>query len=397
MRDQQDGRRDAVAPQQADADAGPDRKGWDERNHIPKAERVAAEERIPRECRRAGHREYHQQRRLRSRPQAGDQHGCRTSRAAQQHAVAVQVVAGPPDRPDRLERPPGVRVVRHVESVGHEPLPDRQPALEKKRHARSGGKRRECGNPTGGRRKRQSPAPEGEPGDDQRSDGDRPGLVAGEARGCHRQAGGRPGAGGVGADPSAQQRDRQRGQAEQERLGHGRGLEVENVGIQCHHREARECGCPRARRVQDQSCAGVRHHAERQHGQRDGRRPSPVARVDLNGEQVQDVGQRQPDGADLRPAWRQAVNDPASHHQMGLGVVVAERQAGPGIEPGRRSPKEHGEKPGDPGRAFDAAAMGWWRGIGYTQWTLDTHSSVLPQRMSRQTSLERADGRTGLA
>ena len=49
--------------------------------------------------------------------------------------------------------------------------------------------------------------------------------------------------------------------------------------------------------------------------------------VDLHWQCVQKMRQRQPHRADLFPAWRQAVEDAARHHEVGLGVVVAQRQA----------------------------------------------------------------------
>ena len=43
------------------------------------------------------------------------------------------------------------------------------------------------------------------------------------------------------------------------------------------------------------------------------------------------MGQREPDGADLLPSRRQAVDDPARDDEMAASVVVAERQAEPVI------------------------------------------------------------------
>jgi len=47
----------------------------------------------------------------------------------------------------------------------------------------------------------------------------------------------------------------------------------------------------------------------------------------LNGQGIQQVGKRQPHGADLLPAGRQAVEHSPRDDEMTAGVVVAERQA----------------------------------------------------------------------
>ncbi len=82
------------------------------------------------------------------------------------------------------------------------------------------------------------------------------------------------------------------------------------------------------------------------------------------------VRQRQPDGADLLPAWRQAVEDAAGDNEMGAGVVVAERQAGMGIEQRGAEADERGREPehggGGPrrraGKRRGGIADGWRRG-----------------------------------
>ena len=56
--------------------------------------------------------------------------------------------------------------------------------------------------------------------------------------------------------------------------------------------------------------------------------PVRYERVDLDRQHVEQVRQRQPDGADLLPAGRQAVEDPPRDDEVRARVVVAERQAG---------------------------------------------------------------------
>ena len=55
-----------------------------------------------------------------------------------------------------------------------------------------------------------------------------------------------------------------------------------------------------------------------------GERARAVQEVDLHRQRVDQMGQRQPDGADLLPARRDVVDDAARDDEMRLGVVVAE-------------------------------------------------------------------------
>ena len=59
---------------------------------------------------------------------------------------------------------------------------------------------------------------------------------------------------------------------------------------------------------------------------RDRRAAGAIRPVALHGQQVEEVRQRQPDGADLPPARREAVDDAARDDQMRARVVVTERQ-----------------------------------------------------------------------
>ena len=58
---------------------------------------------------------------------------------------------------------------------------------------------------------------------------------------------------------------------------------------------------------------------------RDRERAGAVEEIDLHRERVEEMRQRQPHGADLLPARRQAVEDAPRDDEVRLGVVVAER------------------------------------------------------------------------
>jgi len=61
----------------------------------------------------------------------------------------------------------------------------------------------------------------------------------------------------------------------------------------------------------------------------------------LHRNRVEQVGQRQPDGADLLPAGRDAVGDPARDDEVTARVVVAERETEALVEQrGQRTPRE---------------------------------------------------------
>ena len=68
-------------------------------------------------------------------------------------------------------------------------------------------------------------------------------------------------------------------------------------------------------------------HGERRDRDRDGRRAGAIPRIDLNRERVEKMGQRQPHGANLLPARRDAVDDAPRDDEMAARVVVAEREA----------------------------------------------------------------------
>jgi hypothetical protein len=74
------------------------------------------------------------------------------------------------------------------------------------------------------------------------------------------------------------------------------------------------------------------------------KRAGPIEHVDLRRDHVEQVGQRQPHGADLLPARNEAVEDPPRHHEVRAGVVVAERKAVVGVVERRRASGEKHER-----------------------------------------------------
>ena len=155
---------------------------------------------------------------------------------------------------------------------------------------------------------------------------DRPGFVAGHARGHEREPRRRRPARRAAIEPLRGQRDRQQGRAEEQRFGHRRALEIEHVRVGEEQRGAGESAGDRSGASDDErrECPGADGH--RRDGDRDRRRARPVPRVHLDGNHVQDVGEGKPDGADLLPARHEAVEDAAGDHEVGPRVVVRERE-----------------------------------------------------------------------
>ena len=71
---------------------------------------------------------------------------------------------------------------------------------------------------------------------------------------------------------------------------------------------------------------------------------------------MDEVGQRQPDGADLLPPRGEAVDHPPGHHQVRLGVVVGEDD--PLAQPPQPRRRARGGKPSDrAGAAVDEGML----------------------------------------
>ena len=90
--------------------------------------------------------------------------------------------------------------------------------------------------------------------------------------------------------------------------------------------------------------------------QQRGERAGAVEDVHLCRQDLNQVGERQPDGADLLPSGCDAVDDAAGDDEMRLGVVVAEDEALAEVEDPR------GE-PGAAARPRRAAALDVVRGL----------------------------------
>src|SRR5262249_16612642 len=71
---------------------------------------------------------------------------------------------------------------------------------------------------------------------------------------------------------------------------------------------------------------GSRRDRVRRDRDRDGGRAGAIEEIDLHGKRVQQVRERQPHGADLLPAGRDAVGDPPRDDEVAARVVVAERE-----------------------------------------------------------------------
>ena len=172
---------------------------------------------------------------------------------------------------------------------------------------------------------RQPPA--GERRERQRRRRERPRLVARQARAASASAAARR-AGRCGRPAQASSAEhRQHQQREQQRLGHRRRLQVEQVRIEREQgggRSPRHASPWRAARCGARPSTRAREARDRD---RHARRARAVEQVHLHGQQVQQVGQRQPHGADLLPARREAVEDAPRDDQVRLGIVVAQRQA----------------------------------------------------------------------
>ncbi len=245
-------------------------------------------------------------------------------------------------------------VLRHEEPAGDEPLADHDAAEDHEARDGEDGVERDRADVSDERREHLPAAPSHPRRGRQRAGRDRPRFVAREARERERpadQKGVRPLFSGVSRKgavplfvmgaavpflgPFNQHRHRRRRRRQQHRLGHRRRLQIEHVRVEREHDRAGACGGggigqrphdPHDRRDRD----GVTRDRDRDRG-----RAGPVKQIELNGNRVDEMRQRQPDGADLLPARRDAVDDPARDDEMSAGVVVTERQTEEMIMPRR--------------------------------------------------------------
>ncbi len=285
------------------------RRRDDDGDFVADAERVPGEERREGERDGGEHPQRHQQRRTlppddRREPEYADRdqgqphqpHATQFARAFENllpHHAGLPLQGG----------------VRHIEPAADEPLTNGGAAEEQEedrgadrvaRHLpRDGDEIPERGAAPPSRNERQR---------DQRAH-HRPRLVAREARRDHPPSK-VPGHGEAGARGPVRQQPRadQRG-AEEQRLGHRRGVQVEDVRVGREQHRAQDGPGARAGQAHHHRGNRRRADAEGEHRDEDGERAGAIGRVHLHRHHVQDVRQRQPHRANLLPAGRDAVED----------------------------------------------------------------------------------------
>ena len=104
-------------------------------------------------------------------------------------------------------------------------------------------------------------------------------------------------------------------------------MQIEHVRVEREHRGRGDARRPRPGQREHDPRDGAGRDGERRDRNRDRRRAGAVEEIDLHRQRIQQVRQRQPDGADLLPAGRDAVDDAPRDDEMAARVVVAERQA----------------------------------------------------------------------
>ena len=96
-------------------------------------------------------------------------------------------------------------------------------------------------------------------------------------------------------------------QAEEQRLGHRCGLQVQHIRLCCEDRHAECCRDARTCHGQNEPRDRVTRQRKGDQRDRDARCPGPVERVNLNGKKIQQMWKRQPDSPDLGILWRQTI------------------------------------------------------------------------------------------
>ncbi len=148
-------------------------------------------------------------------------------------------------------------------------------------------------------------------------------------------------------------------------LGHGCGLQVQKIRVERSHSHGERGTRPRAGGSEHDVGRGRTSEREGRHRNGNARRATSIERIDLNGQQIEQMGKRQPDSADLLPAWRQTVDDAARDNEMRLGVVVSEGEAGDVIMPrGDESDDEREATEQDREVAFTTRRLGRARSRG---------------------------------
>ena len=239
--------------------------------------------------------------------------------------AAAQLARAPDDLVDGDDRQSLRFVLRHEEVVRDEPPADHDATEKREREDRCRRIKGDARDGTSGGSGRVAAAPARPDRGGERRIRHGPRLIANQTRQGEDDANPRRLRVGVSAPPH-QQRDAERREAEKQRLGHRRRLQVDHVRIEREHGGGGERSRCRFCEQEDDPGDGGRRERERGDRDRDGGSARPIEHVDLDGQHVEQVRQRQPHGPDLLPARCDAVDDPPRDDQMAAGVVVAQRE-----------------------------------------------------------------------
>ena len=271
--------------------------------------------------------------RSRDQQRAGDQDGAADQRSDEQPGSA-QFAHAPDDQSDGLDRMTLGGVFRD-EEVAREPRADNDPAEDTE--ADDGDHREDRDAPDRAQGTFGSDAaPPQDPGRrDERADRDRPGFIAGHAGEDERPAdeGRRQDAARIRPFEPISCSQCASSRAIDATLSAMRSGSV--IGVDCRYRtlgfnaktSVPDCSGDQepvsAAMIQATALTATANDDDRDN---DRRCTGPVERVDLHGQGVEQMRQRQPDRADLLPARGDAVEYAPRHHQMAAGIVVAQRQ-----------------------------------------------------------------------
>ena len=155
---------------------------------------------------------------------------------------------------------------------------------------------------------------------------DEPRFVSRHARGRQRQAGSPRPSLGATLDPGGDERERDEARCQEQGLGHRRALDIEQIRIGEQERRAGGTAGHGTSRGQDESRQGPGRNAGARDGNGNRGRARSIPCVDLHRHHVQEVRQGKPDGADLLPPRRQAVEDAARHDEVRPRIEMADRE-----------------------------------------------------------------------
>ena len=225
----------------------------------------------------------------------------------------------------------------------NEPGSDRPPAVRGKEHDRGDREHRELERRAKNGTHRRSTPQEHECGQDDGRRCDEPRFVSRHARGRQRQAGSPRPSLGATLDPGGDERERDETRCQEQGLGHRRALDIEQIRIGEQERRAGGTAGHGTSRGQDESRQGPGRNAGARDRNGNRGRARSIPCVDLHRHHVQEVRQGKPDGADLLPPRRQAVEDAACHDEVRPRIEMADREIAGRVEPGAgRASEERG-------------------------------------------------------